>query len=93
MRTGVFSETPAKMTGFYSIASYGMIDGLDYFLQNNGHDGVPLDFDSKDDKGETPFLWAAAEGHTAAVEHLLKHVSPDVNAQDEKNASALYQAA
>lgn len=93
LRAGVFSETPAKMTGFHLIASYGMIDGLDYFLHNNSHSSVPLDFDSKDDTGKTPFFWAAAGGHTAAVEHLLKHVRPDVNVQDEDKAASVLHVA
>jgi hypothetical protein len=68
-------------------AVYGLVDILKYACAHP----EGLDFNPQSTGGETPLLWAALEGHKAAVEILLGH-GVDINLVDEGSNTPLILA-
>lgn len=70
----------------HSAAARGDIDAIEELIASgNG------DVSSVNRGGETPLMWAANRGHTAAIERLLK-AKASVNARDQHGFTALMEA-
>jgi ankyrin repeat protein len=52
-----------------------------------------IDLDSRDGDGRSPLSWAAANGHGAIVEMLLKQEGVDADSRDKDEPSPLSWAA
>jgi ankyrin repeat protein len=72
------------MTGAHVAAHFGL-EGAILGLLNNDNNLEKIDVDSKDSYGQTPLLWAAEEGHEAAVKLLLNTGEVDIESKDNTN--------
>ncbi|KAI0685584.1 cytoplasmic protein [Cytidiella melzeri] len=70
---------------------YGDIDDIEQFVAKYGSDSLN---DIRDDRGNSVLHMVCANGHTDALDYLLKTVSPSLlSAQNEAKSTALHWAA
>jgi serine/threonine-protein phosphatase 6 regulatory ankyrin repeat subunit A len=78
-------DVKKKPAGLYS-APQGSSDNLDPNMTANSNFEQGVDFDSRDNSGQTPLLFAAKEGHAKVVSLLLdKGANIDIKGADTKD--------
>jgi len=83
---------PQATTGLHLSARFGLVL-LSRMIFTADCEGFSIDVDSKDNYGQTPLSWAAAQGREAVVKLLVETGKVDVDSKDKNGRTPLSWAA